>query len=190
MRTGRKGRNNLKVPINALSKLEAWERFLRTLIDDLSRVRDTRVYGRVTAILGMLVEVGGVQSYLSVGDRCDVIGRSGDRVPCEVVGFRDGRTLAMPFSSLVGIGLGAAVEVCGSQAAVYPHEGWLGRVVNAFAEPLDGGRPLSAGPIRYPVHNTPPPANMRRRVGEKLDVGVRSINTFLTCRVAFGTVKP
>lgn len=131
--------------------------------------------------MGMLVEIGGVQAYLSVGDRCDLIGRSGDRVPCEVVGFRDGRTLAMSFSSLVGIGLGATAEVLGSDAAVYPHDGWLGRVVNAFGEPLDGARPLTSGPRRYPIHNAPPPATMRRRVGEKLDLGVRSVNTFLTC---------
>lgn len=131
--------------------------------------------------MGMLVEIGGVQAYLSVGDRCDLIGRSGDRVPCEVVGFRDGRTLAMSFSSLVGVGLGATAEVLGSDAAVYPHDGWLGRVVNAFGEPLDGARPLTSGPRRYPIQNAPPPATMRQRVGEKLDLGVRSVNTFLTC---------
>ncbi len=131
--------------------------------------------------MGMLVEIGGVQAYLSVGDRCDLIGRSGDRVPCEVVGFRDGRTLAMSFSSLVGIGLGATAEVLGEDAAVYPHDGWLGRVVNAFGDPLDEAGPLTSGPRRYPIHSAPPPATMRQRVGEKLDLGVRSVNTFLTC---------
>jgi len=66
---------------------------------------------------------------------------------------------------------------------IRPSERWLGRVVNARSEPIDGQGPLPPGPAPYPYRNSPPPAHARMRVGEPLDLGVRALNTFLTvCR--------
>ena len=62
-----------------------------------------------------------------------------------------------------------------------PSPAWLGRVVNAMGEPIDGKGPLPAGPSPYPFRNPPPPAHARRRVGAPLDLGVRALNTFMTC---------
>jgi flagellum-specific ATP synthase len=98
-----------------------------------------------------------------------------------VVGFRAGRTLAMPFGGLAGIGLGCRVEVAPEAAAVMPSDAWLGRVINALGEPIDGKGPLSHGLRPYPLRNEPPPAQQRRRVRGKIDLGVRAINAFLTC---------
>jgi flagellum-specific ATP synthase len=66
-------------------------------------------------------------------------------------------------------------------AAVRPSAGWLGRVVNAMGEPIDGRGALPPGPSPTPFRNSPPPAHSRRRVGAPLDLGVRALNTFLTC---------
>jgi len=129
----------------------------------------------------MLVEIDGIHSYLSVGDRCELQGRNGATVRCEVVGFRDGSALAMPFAALDGIGLGSTVLVDDSPPEIYPDASWLGRVIDGFAEPLDGGLQMDRGAIAYPVRNSPPPAGMRNRVGDKLDLGVRTLNAFLTC---------
>jgi flagellum-specific ATP synthase len=64
---------------------------------------------------------------------------------------------------------------------IYPDQGWLGRVVNAFGEPVDGKGPLTTGQDPYPVRNKPPPAYLRQRIGAKIDLGVRAMNAFLTC---------
>ncbi len=165
--------------LGQLSYKRKWS--LRALIDDISRIATVQLYGRVCAVQGMLVEITGVQNHLSVGDRCTILRDDGERVPCEVVGFRRSRALAMPFGALLGVGLGNAVELGASDPVVYPRDAWLGRVVNSFAEPLDDGGPLPLGPVAYPIRNTPPPAHSRQRVTEKIDVGVRSINAFLTC---------
>jgi flagellum-specific ATP synthase len=154
---------------------------LPDLIGDLAQIPDHRRYGRVTAVLGMLLEVGGVPESLAVGGRCDVLGRYGTRVPCEVVGFRNNRALAMPFDAIDGIGLGCKAEIANSAPVVYPHAGWLGRVVNALGEPIDGKGPLPRGNVAYKLRNPPPPAHTRRRVKGKVDLGVRAINTFLSC---------
>src|SRR5690349_11899003 len=103
---------------------------------DLARIPECRRYGRVASVMGMLVEIAGVPDSLAVGGRCEVLSRDGRRLPCEVIGFRDGRALAMPFGAVDGIGLGCRAEVMARGAVVYPHESWLGRVVNAMGEPI------------------------------------------------------
>ena len=138
-------------------------------------------FGRVTGIQGMLVEIGGIHQSLGIGGRCVVIAPDGGRVPCEVVGFRDGRTLAMPLGSLTGIALKCRAEVSSAAPVIYPDVSWLGRVINALGEPLDGKGPLKRGPQPYPIRAVPPPASTRRRVSGKVDLGVRALNTFLTC---------
>ena len=149
------------------------------LINEIARIPEYRYFGRVTAVLGLLVEVGGVERLLSIGGRCTIVARAGRRVPCEVVGFRNGRALLMPLGNLDGVGLGCKAEVSEGQPEVFPDESWLGRVVNALGEPIDGKGPLLNGKVGIPIRNNPPPAHSRRRVGGKIDLGVRAMNTFL-----------
>ena len=87
----------------------------------------------------------------------------------------------MPFAPLEGVRRGCRAVVTVAPAAVRPSQGWLGRVVNAMGDPIDGKGPLAAGPSPYPFRNAPPPAHARRRVGAPLDLGVRVLNTFITC---------
>jgi flagellum-specific ATP synthase len=154
---------------------------LPNLLQELHQIPDFHRYGRITGVLGLLLEVGGVPQSLAVGGRCEVVTREQRRVVCEVVGFRGGRALVMPFGSLEGVGLGCKAEVLSSIPAIRPTDRWLGRVVNALGEPLDGKGPLPIGSALYPLRNRPPPAHLRRRVQGKIDLGVRSINAFLSC---------
>jgi len=151
------------------------------LIADIEAVPSHLVFGRVTGVQGLLVEVAGIERHLSVGSRCNVIARGDRKVLCEVVGFRDGKALLLPFSTLDGVGLGCRTEIAESQPTILPSPAWLGRVVNALGEPIDGKGPLPHGDLLQLVRNTPPPAHERQRVKGKLDLGVRAINTFLTC---------
>ena len=141
---------------------------------------DVTVYGKVAAILGMLVEIAGLEESLSIGSRVDLVDRTGNRVPSEVVGFRDGRALAMSFGSLDGVGLGSRAVLVHDEPAIRPTNAWLGRVVNALGEPIDGKGPLPLGHKPCRIRNAPPPAHLRARVGGKIDLGVRAINTFTT----------
>ena len=154
---------------------------LNVLLANINQLPECNLYGRVTAVQGMLVEVGGVQRRLSVGDRCEISARGDRKLNCEVVGFRDGRALLMPFGALEGVGLGCKADVIDAQPIVRPTRAWLGRVVNAMGEPIDGKGPLPEGDAIYPLKNNPPPAHARQRVQGKVDLGVRAINTFLSC---------
>ncbi|MBN9496696.1 MAG: flagellar protein export ATPase FliI [Alphaproteobacteria bacterium] len=151
------------------------------LIASIGQIPDYRYYGRVTAVQGMLVEIGGVEDMLAIGSRCAITTRDRRRVPCEVVGFRSGKALLMAYGSVDGIGVGSRAEIVDSEPVVYPHHGWLGRVVNALGEPVDGKGPLPMGPAPYFIKAAPPSAHRRQRVRGKIDLGIRAINTFLTC---------
>jgi len=137
-------------------------------------------FGRVSGVQGLLIEAAGIDHVSSVGARVRIVARDGGDVPAEVVGYRNGHALLMPFKSLEGIGIGSKAYVAEEDPFVYPSNGWLGRVVNAMGDPIDGKGPIQRGPGAYSLRSQPPLAHTRRRVGEKLDLGVRALNTFLT----------
>lgn len=143
----------------------------------------TRISGRVSSIRGLLIDCKGIAEHVSIGSRCEIINPSNPThfVLCEVVGFRDDVALLMPFSSVDGIGLGAEVRAVSSVLSISPSSAWLGRIVNAFGEPIDGKGPILKGKIPYPLKAEPPMATSRKRVAGKLDLGIRAINTFITC---------
>jgi flagellum-specific ATP synthase len=151
------------------------------LISDIDRLPDHYLHGRITGVLGMMAEIGGVQRALSVGDRVTIFGRGERRIPAEIVGFRSERALAMPYGTLDGVGLGCRAEVAQTQPVIYPDASWLGRVIGALGEAADDKGPLINGALGYPIRNQPPAAHRRQRVAGKVDLGVRSLNTFLTC---------
>ncbi|MDP6351774.1 MAG: flagellar protein export ATPase FliI [Alphaproteobacteria bacterium] len=157
--------------------------FVTDLADEIDRVRSYRVFGRVTAVLGLLVECAGLQGVLGIGGRCAIPSASGHEIICEVVGFRNDRALLMPFDSLEGVALGSRVMVINTDPVIYPDESWLGRVIDAFGQPIDGKGPLGTGNHGYLLRGRPPPAHTRDRVGGKVDLGVRALNTFITCCV-------
>lgn len=154
---------------------------MKSVIEDIDRIPVVTRYGRVSSVQGLLVEVAGIQSEVSIGSRCVIETRRSVDVTAEVVGFRDDHALLMPFRELEGVGLGCRVIIGDAEPVVYPTRAWLGRVVNAFGEPIDGKGPIPRGVDSYALKASPPPAHNRHRVGEKIDLGVRAINTFMTC---------
>jgi flagellum-specific ATP synthase len=154
---------------------------LSSFIEEVGQLPDHRLYGRVSGVLGMTVEVAGLDRQLSIGARCRIEARGGRKVTCEVVGFREGRALLLPFGPLDGVGLGCKAELSAAEPVIWPTEAWLGRVVNALGQPIDGKGPLPLGPVAYRLRRDPPPAHGRQRVGGKIDLGVRAINSFLSC---------
>jgi flagellum-specific ATP synthase len=154
---------------------------MKSLAEQIADIDAVEIYGRVAAVRGLMVEVAGPIHAMSVGARLNVETGQGAGIPCEVVGFAHGHALAMPFAALDGVRRGDRAVVATAAGSVRPSQAWLGRVLNAMGEPIDGGGPLPLGPAPYSFRAPPPPAHARRRVGEPLDLGVRALNTFVTC---------
>lgn len=152
-----------------------------TLTQEISTIQKRNVYGRVKAIRGLLVEVAGPVHVMSIGSRIEIEAANGHHVACEVVGFRDHTALCMPFGPLEGVRMGCKAVAKEVVQSIRPNTAWLGRVVNAMGEPIDGKGPLPSGGVSVPLRNTPPPPHLRARVGKPLDLGVRALNNFVTC---------
>src|ERR1700739_3648604 len=118
---------------------------------------------------------------MSVGARIVVETGAARPIPCEVIGFSGSNAVVMPFAGLEGVRRGCRAVIANASNQVRPSDAWLGRVLNAMGEPIDGKGPLPQGASPMPFRNTPPPAHARKRVGDPLDLGVRALNTFLTC---------
>ena len=153
---------------------------MQNIINSVNTLNGSAYYGQVTAVQGLFIEVSGIRTRLSIGDRCNVLSTAGRKVPCELVSFKGDKLLLMPYGSLEGIGLGCRVEVENASPVIYPHPSWLGRIINAFGEAIDGKGPLLKGSKPYFIKASPPPAQFRDRVCGKVDLGVRAVNTFLT----------
>jgi flagellum-specific ATP synthase len=128
-----------------------------------------------------MVEVAGPIHAMSVGARLVIETGANRSIPCEVIGFSGNNAVVMPFAGLDGVRRGCKAVIANAANQVRPSSAWLGRVVNALGEPIDGKGPLPQGSSPMPFRNTPPPAHSRKRVGAPLDLGVRAMNTFLTC---------
>ena len=154
---------------------------MQALLKEIETVPTAHRFGRVARIEGLLVEVTGAAGAISLGGQVRLSGTGGAKIPCEVVGFREGRALVMPLGAVDGVSLGARADFDDRPAHIYPSRAWLGRVLDAFARPSDGKGPLPQGPVSYPIKASPPPAHARARVGGKLDLGVKALNAFATC---------
>jgi flagellum-specific ATP synthase len=153
---------------------------MRALASDIDQIDEVEVFGRVKTVQGLLIEVVGPVRELRVGGRVMIEAAQGGTLAAEIIGFRDGHALCLPFGPVSGVRLGCRAVFQSHDGAVYPSEAWLGRVINANGEPIDGKGPLVRGPEAYPLKQIPLPAHERARVGAPLDLGVRSLNTFTT----------
>jgi flagellum-specific ATP synthase len=156
---------------------------LQSLIAAVEHVDALTLSGRVAAVNGLLIEARGGLTRLAVGAWAQIERLGQAPLTAEVVGFRDSRALLMPFGPVEGVAPGAEIRIQPEGATVRPTKAWLGRIVDAFGEPIDGKGPLQRGPVAYSLRAPPPPAHARGRVGARLDMGVRAMNVFTTtCR--------
>ncbi|MCK1641710.1 flagellar protein export ATPase FliI [Bradyrhizobium sp. 157] len=154
---------------------------MKALAEQIGDIDGVNIYGRVVGVRGLMVEIAGPIHAMSVGARI-VIDTGGNRfIPAEVIGFSGSNAVVMPFGGLDGVRRGCRAVIATAASQVRPSPAWLGRVINAMGEPIDGKGPLVQGPSPMPYRNSPPPAHSRKRVGAPLDLGVRALNTFLTC---------
>jgi flagellum-specific ATP synthase len=134
--------------------------------------------GSVQVISGLTVEADGPA--VQIGEMCRVYTLAGERfMPAEVVGFRDGRVLLMPYGDLNGVGPGSRVVSTNRTLTVSVGEGLKGRILDGLGNPLDGGGPI-AQDEQYPVENSPPNPLSRPMITEAMPLGVRAIDGLLT----------
>ncbi len=149
-----------------------------SLTERLKEVPRFLVHGRVTRVVGLVVEAVGVEGV--VGDLCRIRPlRGGDAVVAEIVGFRGDNVLLMPLGPVEGLRPGLAVERHERSSGVPFGPELLGRVLDGLGRPMDGQGPL-VGMRRVPIAAEPPNPLTRRPIEEIMGTGVRVMDGFLT----------
>jgi FliI/YscN family ATPase len=145
-------------------------------IEDVSRIEPCRWTGQVTDVVGLLVESRGPG--VAIGDFCEVTTGQGRCIRTQVVGFRNGRVLSMPLEAIEGLQQGDLVAARAEDAGVEVGPGLLGRVIDGFGKPMDGGPPIQAVDV-YPLHGAATNPLDREHITEPLVTGVRAIDGLL-----------
>jgi flagellum-specific ATP synthase len=149
--------------------------------DAIAGAQLARRLGHVRHVTGLTIEASG--PHAGVGELCTIVAHAQGRAPAhiaaEIVGFRQGHVTLMAYGALDGIAPGCEVVAHGARAEIGVGHALLGRVIDGFGAPLDGGtaphveerRALRAAP-RNPLH--------RPRIEQVLETGVRAIDGLLT----------
>jgi FliI/YscN family ATPase len=149
---------------------------LKPYFESLDSIDSVVLGGRVTQVAGLLVESKGPA--VPIGGLCRIESAGGQPVRTQVIGFRDGHVLSMPLEEPSGIQLGDPVVARGEQARVAVGPGLLGRILDGFGSPIDGGPPIEAE-ARYDIGQRPPGPLEREPIEDRLVTGIRAIDSLL-----------
>lgn len=160
----------------------SYNNFLAALASEIEDIKPVKITGKVVSVRGIIIECKGINEFVVIGSRCKIENTVQNiQVLCEVVGFSDETVLLMSFGDTEGVGAGSTVIVYQHENTIAPDLSWLGRVVNALGEPVDDLGAVKPGEKEYALKSNPPPAHRRQRIGGKIDLGVKAIDTFVSC---------
>jgi flagellum-specific ATP synthase len=146
--------------------------------DKLHKIDPLKTSGKVTQIVGLVVEASGLRA--SIGELCRIISRNEEVViDAEIVGFREEKALLMPLGDLHGIGPGAKVIATEEEFEIAVGENLLGRVLDGLGRPIDGKGPIKTKQYRK-VYGSPSDPLNRKKIEHPIATGIRSIDGSLT----------
>lgn len=152
----------------------SFKKYINIAGDDFFKVR-----GKVVNVVGLTIESAGPSAKL--GDICMVfpVIRDENTHPAlaEVVGFKEGRNLLMPYENVEGIGPGSSVENTGNTLRVRVNEELLGHTLDGLGR-IDGKEPLFGE--EYSVEAKPPDPMSRKIIDEVLPLGVKAVDGLIT----------
>lgn len=178
---------------------------LRDALGTVERTVPQSIAGRVTELTGLVLRATAPGA--RVGELVEIERRDeptgGQPLLAEVVGFRGEEVVLLPLGAAFGIGPNSVVRPLGRPFTIHVGPPLLGRVLDAYAQPIDSGPSLydSSGGVSLggpasqakaqgtgsaaeltlcPVERDAPEPLRRRRVTEPLSLGIRAIDGCLT----------
>ncbi len=149
-----------------------FEKYKQALAENYFRLK-----GKVVNVVGLTIESAGPDAKL--GDICMIYpqNESGIPVMAEVVGFREGKNLLMPYEVVEGIGKGSLVENTGIPLTVQVDDSLLGQTLDGLGRLADGQHPSGT---KYSVEAPPPDPMSRAIISDVLPLGVKAVDGLLT----------
>ncbi len=151
---------------------------LSRLAAELPRYDLLRWRGTVKEVTGLLIESQGPAT--AVGSFCEIRTSAGRTVRTQVAGFRNGRILSIPLEEVEGLQPGDSIYARSGDAQVRVGPDLLGRVLDGFGKPMDGGPPIT-GTESYGLFAESPGPMQREHINQPLATGIRAIDSLLPC---------
>ncbi|MFK2824996.1 flagellar protein export ATPase FliI [Bacillus sp. B190/17] len=153
---------------------------LTKLIQQIDSLDTYKRYGRIKRVVGLMIESQGPES--SIGDVCFIYPNGSPKekaIRAEVIGFKDEMVVLMPYGDISDISPGSLVESLGRSLTIKVGPSLIGKVVDSMGEPMDGSSlPKTLTPVD--TEQSPPNPLSRPPIDERLEVGVRAIDSMLT----------
>lgn len=151
-----------------------FEKYNRIVQDSFFKVK-----GKVVNVVGLTIESKGPQARL--GDICRIypsMKSAGDvSALAEVVGFKEGKVLLMPYEDVEGMGPGSSVENTGAPLKIKVDESLLGETLDGLGR-VDGVSPVTGQ--EYSVEAKPPDPMSRKIIDQVLPLGVKAVDGLIT----------
>jgi len=139
-----------------------------------------KVRGRVVNAVGLTIETAGPAA--KMGDLCYVypseLSESNEPALAEIVGFKEGKNLLMPYGNVSGIGPGSSVENTGHPLTVKVSDDMLGMTLDGLGRPTDPGVYLNGE--EYSVEAKAPDPMSRKIIADVLPLGVKAVDGLIT----------
>lgn len=144
-----------------------------TAFDLLERAELVRFAGAVRAIGQNAIEADG--PLCSVGEFCEIDAGSGQSILAQVVAVSNTGVTLLPLSPTDRVRIGARIARSQTRSVLRCGDGFAGRAVDAFGEPIDGKGPIvgETGSVR---HQSGPAKLDRMVVSERVATGIRAID--------------
>ena len=132
--------------------------------------------GKVLDVVGQLVEAS--MPECSLGTIVEI--QTPNKLTAEVIGFRNGKTLLLPYHPLSGIFIGARVDPITVHDHILVGDHLIGEVVDPFLRGLQHEIvPCPEAEMRPIQRNAPNPLK-RARIENPLALGIRALDGLLT----------
>lgn len=134
--------------------------------------------GKIVATRGMVYEASVPRAVL--GSHVEFETEGGERSLGEVVALQNGKCMVMPYNELSGINSETKIHLKDIVTELKVSTAMLGRVVDFQGHPIDGKGPIEGTFETRSIYGTPINPLDRPPIREALDVGIKSINSFIT----------
>ncbi len=147
------------------------------LAANIADLKPLRRVGYVSSVQPGSLAISGLSGVARIGDSVSIRDKSGALTEGEIIALDRQDVTVMLYSGDVACGVGDEARLLQKPIA-RPNASWMGRVVDAFGQPIDG-KPISQGANAVELRRSPPNAAERRSLGSRLDTGYGVLDTFL-----------
>ncbi|WP_296428262.1 FliI/YscN family ATPase [Yoonia sp.] len=134
--------------------------------------------GRVNNVTNAVLQAGMRGAHL--GDVCEIDRAGMPPLLAEVAALSGSNVILTPFGATTGLQVGAQIRQSGRALTLRVGAGMLGRVVDAFGQPIDDRGPLNNLTEERAIKSAAPPAMSRPMICKPLISGLRVIDGPMT----------